>query len=122
MNFGTVGNFALIVLGSAGLQVQAQTYPVGPIRAIVPGGTGGPVDTAARAVAQALAPRLGQAIVVENRPGADGIIFSATGDARLILVAGKPLNEPVVQNGPFVMNTQEEIHQALDDFRNGHFA
>jgi hypothetical protein len=39
----------------------------------------------------------------------------------LILIAGKPLNEAIVQYGPFVMNTQEQIHQALDDFRNGRF-
>ncbi len=52
----------------------------------------------------------------------DGIRISATAEARLILVAGRPLNEPIVQYGPFVMNTQEEIHQALDDFRNGRLA
>lgn len=40
-------------------------------------------------------------------------------DARLIVVAGKPLREPVVQYGPFVMNTREEIEQALDDYRQG---
>jgi redox-sensitive bicupin YhaK (pirin superfamily) len=49
------------------------------------------------------------------------VTLTATDEARLILVAGKPLNEPIVQYGPFVMNTQEEIHQALDDFRNGRF-
>ncbi|MFA6922049.1 MAG: pirin family protein [Gallionella sp.] len=47
---------------------------------------------------------------------------SHVNDTRLILIAGHPLNEPIVQYGPFVMNTQEEIHQALDDFRNGRFA
>lgn len=52
----------------------------------------------------------------------DGVTLNATEDARLILVAGRPLNEPIVQYGPFVMNTQEEIHQALDDFRNGRLA
>jgi hypothetical protein len=40
-------------------------------------------------------------------------------DLRLIVVAGKPLGEPVVQYGPFVMNTREEIEQALDDYRQG---
>ena len=38
---------------------------------------------------------------------------------RLIAVAGKALAEPVVQYGPFVMNTTKEVEQALDDFRNG---
>jgi len=38
---------------------------------------------------------------------------------RLIVLAGKPLGEPVVQYGPFVMNTREEIEKALDDYRQG---
>jgi hypothetical protein len=41
--------------------------------------------------------------------------------ARLILVAGKPLREPVAKHGPFVMNTPEEIHQAIADFQAGKF-
>jgi len=52
----------------------------------------------------------------------DGVTLTATEESRLILIAGKPLNEPIVQHGPFVMNTREEIQQALDDFNNGHFA
>lgn len=38
---------------------------------------------------------------------------------RLIVVAGRPLNEPIARYGPFVMNTTEEIHQAFEDFRAG---
>jgi redox-sensitive bicupin YhaK (pirin superfamily) len=38
---------------------------------------------------------------------------------RLILLAGKPLNEPVVQHGPFVMNTREQIEQAIRDYQDG---
>jgi hypothetical protein len=41
--------------------------------------------------------------------------------ARLILMAGAPFNEPIVPYGPFVMNTREEIQQALLDLRNGAF-
>ena len=60
--------------------------------------------------------------ILSNEAEADGVKISATEDARLILVAGKPLNEPIVQYGPFVMNTQQEIHQALHDFNSGRFA
>jgi len=41
--------------------------------------------------------------------------------ARLLIVAGRPLKEPIVQYGPFVMNTQEQIHQTLRDYRDGQF-
>ncbi|MSO73751.1 MAG: hypothetical protein EXQ99_01160 [Alphaproteobacteria bacterium] len=40
---------------------------------------------------------------------------------RFILVAGKPLNEPVVNYGPFVMNTQDEIRQAVANYQSGRF-
>ena len=60
--------------------------------------------------------------ILSNLPEADGVALTAIEDARLILVAGKPLNEPIVQYGPFVMNTQQEIQQALDDFGFGRFA
>jgi redox-sensitive bicupin YhaK (pirin superfamily) len=51
--------------------------------------------------------------------GAQVEIKSGASDLRLVLIAGKPLNEPVVQYGPFVMNTREEIEQALADYRMG---
>lgn len=41
--------------------------------------------------------------------------------ARAILVAGRPLNEPVAKYGPFVMNTQQQIIQAVEDYRAGRF-
>jgi redox-sensitive bicupin YhaK (pirin superfamily) len=52
--------------------------------------------------------------VVRVAPTAD----SADG-VRVLLLAGKPLNEPIAQYGPFVMNTQQEIEQALRDYRDG---
>lgn len=46
---------------------------------------------------------------------------AANEPVRFLLVSGKPLNEPIARYGPFVMNTQEEIQQALEDLRNGTF-
>ena len=39
----------------------------------------------------------------------------------MIVVAGRPFNEPVAKYGPFVMNTQQQIVQAIEDFRSGRF-
>ena len=49
------------------------------------------------------------------------VIANQKKSARFILVAGKPLNEPVVKYGPFVMNTQDEIRQAVVDYQSGKF-
>ena len=46
---------------------------------------------------------------------------AAGGAARFIVVAGRPLGEPVARYGPFVMNTEAEIRQALADFNSGRF-
>jgi redox-sensitive bicupin YhaK (pirin superfamily) len=51
--------------------------------------------------------------------GGDGVVLRAQADTRAILIAGKPLHEPIAQYGPFVMNTREELVQAVDDFRAG---
>ena len=54
---------------------------------------------------------LGSGDAVEVKAGADG--------ARFLVLAGRPLKEPVVQYGPFVMNTREEIERAIRDYQNG---
>lgn len=53
-------------------------------------------------------------------PG-DSVTVKAVEKARFVVLAGQPLNEPVVQHGPFVMNTREEILQAFQDFNAGKF-
>jgi tripartite-type tricarboxylate transporter receptor subunit TctC len=64
-------------LACANTSAEAQTWPTKPIRAIVPFGAGSATDAVARIVFQDLSSELGQAIVVENRPGAGGTIGSA---------------------------------------------
>lgn len=57
--------------------------------------------------------------ILANTAGSDGVVLSASEDAKALLIAGRPLNEPIAQYGPFVMNTHEEIFQAVEDFRAG---
>ncbi|WP_296223871.1 pirin family protein [Ralstonia sp. UBA689] len=64
-----------------------------------------------------------QMAILANTEGSDGVVIRAgDAEARVLVVAGKPLNESIAQYGPFVMNTQEEIFQAVRDFQAGKFA
>ncbi|BBU69243.1 pirin family protein [Fluviibacter phosphoraccumulans] len=60
-------------------------------------------------------------MAILSNNGAEAVQLEAHEDARLILVAGKPLHEPIAQYGPFVMNTAEEIQQTLRDYKEGYF-
>ena len=57
--------------------------------------------------------------ILANDPASDGVQIQAEQDSRLLLIAGRPLKEPIVQYGPFVMNTKQEIYQAVTDFQAG---
>ena len=62
--------------------------------------------------------------IVANDPEADGVLIEAQGtdETRVLLIAGQPLREPIVQYGPFVMNSEQEIYQELGDYREGRLA
>ena len=58
--------------------------------------------------------------ILANDAGSDGVRLAAGAEgARALLVAGRPLGEPIAQYGPFVMNTGDEIRRTLEDYRDG---
>lgn len=68
----------------------------------------------------------GEAIVREAQmavldPEGSGLSLEANSEAVLLFLSGEPIDEPIVGHGPFVMNTQEQIGQALADLRSGRF-
>ena len=60
--------------------------------------------------------------ILKNKADSDGVVLSASATSRALLIAGKPLGEPIAQYGPFVMNTNDEIFQAVQDYQSGKFA
>jgi len=59
-------------------------------------------------------------LVCFDREGGE-IAVEANNDATLLLLSGEPIDEPIVGYGPFVMNSAEEIDQAIKDFNSGKF-
>jgi redox-sensitive bicupin YhaK (pirin superfamily) len=57
--------------------------------------------------------------ILDNAAGSDGVVIQAPEESRALLIAGCPLREPIVQQGPFVMNTMAEIQQAVRDYSAG---
>ena len=74
----------------------------------------GALDIAGHAVA------LQRMAILAQDPAADGVHLQAGSEpSRALLIAGAPLNEPIAQHGPFVMNTREQLYQAMQDFQAG---
>jgi redox-sensitive bicupin YhaK (pirin superfamily) len=64
---------------------------------------------------------IGEAEIARLSRDGEGVAITADGDAMLLVMTGEPINEPVVGQGPFVMNTEAEIREAIADFNAGKF-
>jgi redox-sensitive bicupin YhaK (pirin superfamily) len=60
--------------------------------------------------------------IMQNSADSDGVVLRATEAARALLIAGMPLGELIAQHGPFVMNTRDELMQAVQDYQAGKFS
>lgn len=65
--------------------------------------------------------KIGEAQVVVLERVGQQMLVQAESDTQLLLLSGEPLEEPIVGYGPFVMNTQQEVNQAIEDFNEGRF-
>jgi redox-sensitive bicupin YhaK (pirin superfamily) len=63
--------------------------------------------------------REGQLVTLD--PQGDAVLLEANNEATVLVLSGEPIDEPVVGHGPFVMNSSEEIRQALSDYSSGRF-
>jgi tripartite-type tricarboxylate transporter receptor subunit TctC len=100
---------ALLVI-AATCAAHAQTWPTKPVRIIVPFAAGGPADIYARVIAQKLGESMGQAFIVEDKPGAGSLIGteavakSAPDGYTLLLMSNThTVNETLVPNKPYVL-------------------
>ena len=75
----------------------------------------GRVEIAGRAVEQKCM------AILNNEAHSDGVCIRGDAGSKVLLIAGQPLNQPIAQYGPFVMNTKQELYQAVSDFQNGLF-
>ncbi len=62
-----------------------------------------------------------QMAILANDRDADGAVLETASAARALLIAGRPLHEPIAQYGPFVMNNQRQLYEAIQDFQSGKF-
>ena len=103
--------YAIIAIAAAsllGTAAQAQNYPIRPIRMVVPLAPGGTNDTLGRIIAERLAERLGQSVVVDNRPGGNSTIGSSIvaraapdGHTLLMMGAGHSINTAIHRTLPY---------------------
>ena len=64
---------------------------------------------------------VGEAEIARFSTEGEGVTLRSEGDSMLLVMTGEPIDEPVFGYGPFVMNSEAEIRQAVDDFNSGRF-
>ena len=102
--------FSLLCCALSSATLLAQEFPVKPVRIIVPFATGGPADVYARAVAQRLSESLGQAFIVDNRPGGGAVVgtdaaakAAPDGYTLLMMSNAQTVNETLIPNKPYTL-------------------
>src|SRR5436305_9681757 len=102
--------FLLLAAAALALNASAQQYPNHPVKIIVPFAAGGPADNYARFLAQRLQEALGQAFVVEDKPGGGSVIGTDAvaksppdGYTLLLMSNTHTVNETLLANKPFVL-------------------
>jgi tripartite-type tricarboxylate transporter receptor subunit TctC len=112
--------FAALALAAAPFAVQAQGFPAKPIRIIVPFGPGGVADIVARSIAPKMAEGLGQAVVIENKPSAGGILAAETvahaepdGHTLLLISNGNAVSSALFKSLPY--DAAASPYQSLKD-------
>ena len=122
MSAGRILSAAVVTLGlfASFLPARAELYPARPIKVIVPTPAGGPVDVVARLVSNYLTAAFGQAVVVDNRPGAGNTIGSkeaaqADPDGYTLLYSSASglVLAPMLQKRPNATTAADRIRAAL---------
>lgn len=99
---------AMTAMGlSMATYANSQTYPAKPIHLVVPFAPGGPADSSARMIASALTERLGQTVVVENRPGGGGVV------AAKAVIAALPDGYTLFYGAPSTLSFTSKINPAI---------
>lgn len=84
-----------------------------------------PTDTALAYIYDGAIIRQGESVASGHMVVAEGgdqwVLTAGAGGARLLVITGRPIREPVAAYGPFVMNTESEIRQAINDYQSGRF-
>ena len=109
---GTQHALAIAILGAIAAPGIAQTYPSRPVRIIVPYTPGGGIDTVARLLAQKMTEQLGGSFLVENRPGAAGVVC-----AEIVARAAPDGHTLLASSTEFAINPGVRANLPYDPFR-----